>query len=158
MGKTTRAIGLTTRAAGEGLSVAFIQFMKSGDSGEVKIFRQIPNIAYYCPGKHPFILAKGPEPVHFRHAELSLEHARRTTEDSFQILVCDEILNTLIFDLLPKEAIMDLIMRCRGRVDLVLTGRHAPPDIIDAADYVTEMIQVKHPYYKGVRARKGIEY
>ncbi len=138
--------------------MAFVQFMKSGDSGEVKIFQQIPNIAYYCPGKHPFILAKGPEPVHYRHAELSLEHAIGTLQDSVQILVCDEILNTLIFNLLPEEAIMDLITRCRDRVDLVLTGRHAPPEIIDAADYVTELIQVKHPYYKGVRARRGIEY
>jgi len=158
VGKTTRAVGLCTRAAGKGLGVVFVQFMKSGTSSEVAVFRQLPNVEYYCPGKHPFILSKGPGPIHYRHAAQALDRARRAAEEPIQLLICDEILNTLIFGILPKEDLLDLIERCRSKVDLVMTGRHAPREIIEAADYVTELIQVKHPYYKGVRARKGIEY
>lgn len=158
VGKTTRAVGLAVRAAGEGLRVGFVQFMKSGTSAEVAILDQIPNISYFCPGKHPFILTKGPESVHVQHAHRALERALHLAREPIQVLVCDEILNTLIFTLLEEEALLNLMETCRGRMDLIMTGRLAPPAIIEAADYVTELVQIKHPYYSGVRARKGIEY
>jgi cob(I)alamin adenosyltransferase len=72
--------------------------------------------------------------------------------------VCDEILDTIIFDVLVKDQLIELIEKCRGKVELVMTGINAPADIMKRADYVTELVQVKHPYYKGARARKGIEY
>lgn len=157
VGKTTRAIGLAIRAAGEGLEVYFVQFLKSGDSSEVKIFEKIPNIHYQCPGKHPFIMSKGPQAVHYEHAAKALSFALDSL-DKAHVLVCDEILDTLLFDLLQKEHILDLVERCKDKVELVMTGRSAPQEIIDSADYVTRLSQVKHPYYSGVRARKGIEY
>jgi len=158
VGKTTRAVGLAIRAAGVGLRVNFIQFMKSGNSSELLVFANIPNIRYQCPGRHPFILSKGPEPIHYQHAAEALRYAQEAIDDGTQVLICDEILNTLIFDLLKEEQVVDLVHRCKGKIELVMTGANAPQSLIDLADYATEYKQVKHPYYKGARARRGIEY
>ena len=158
VGKTTRTVGLTVRAAGEGLEVHFIQFMKSGTSGEVKIFEQIPRIHYWCAGEHPFIMSHGPETVHYEHASKGLAYAQAAIEKKPNLIVCDEILDTLLFNTLRKEQLLELIHQCKGRIELVMTGRSAPEDILALADYATEFVQVKHPYYTGARARKGIEY
>jgi cob(I)alamin adenosyltransferase len=149
---------MAIRGAGEGLRVEFIQFMKSGTSGEVLIFRRIPNIHYRCPGEHPFIMSRGPEAAHMKHANLALKYAWESLENQTHLLVCDEILDTIIFGTLEKERISDLMKACKGKVELVMTGREAPPEFIETADYVTELKQIKHAYYKGARARKGIEY
>jgi cob(I)alamin adenosyltransferase len=158
VGKTTRAVGLAVRAAGEGLEVHFVQFMKSAKSGETASFAILPNVHYWCPGEHPFILSSGPLAEHFDHAGKAITHAFTVTEKGAHLLICDEILDTLIFDLLRKEQILELIAKCKGRVELVMTGRSAPEEILDQADYATEFVQVKHPYYTGSVARKGIEF
>ena len=151
-------VGLAVRAAGAGLRVDFVQFMKSGGSAEVTAFQRIPEIHYRCPGHHPFILSRGPEKVHYDHAEKALSFALAAIEEGSRLLICDEILDTLLFGLLKKKQLIDLIDRCRGRVELVMTGRDAPDELLSRADYATEFVQVKHPYYKGAKARKGIEY
>jgi len=158
VGKTTRAVGLALRAAGEGLNVDFVQFMKSGRSGEASMFKKIPNISYRCPGPHPFILSKGPEPVHFQHASKALEYAHDAIVRSTDLLICDEILNTVLFGILPKDSLLELAHECKGKVELVMTGRDAFPQLIEIADYITEFLLRKHPYYRGAKARKGIEY
>ena len=136
----------------------FVQFLKSGNSAEIKVFEKIPNIRYQCPGRHPFIMSRGPQPVHYEHAAKALWYAQEAVERGADLLVCDEILDTLLFDLLQKEHLLDLMEKCKDKAELVMTGRTAPPELIEMADYVTRFSQVKHPYYKGVRARKGIEY
>jgi cob(I)alamin adenosyltransferase len=156
--KTSSAIGLAIRAAGNHLKVDFVQFMKSGDSGEVALLKQIPQIRYFCPGEHPYIMSHGPEAVHREHAEKALSFAKGVIERGTQVLICDEILDTIIFDILTKDQILDLMKMCKGKVELVLTGRYAPWEIMGMADYVTEFIQIKHAYYEGSKARKGIEY
>jgi cob(I)alamin adenosyltransferase len=138
--------------------VDFVQFMKSGHSGEVSIFNRIPQIRYRCPGEHPFIMSKGPQPVHYEHAEKALAYALEAPERGTQLLICDEILDTVLFRLLDADRLMQVMECCKGRIELVMTGRDAPPDLIRSADYVTELVQVKHPYYSGARAREGIEY
>ncbi len=157
-GKTSRAVGLAIRAAGRGLQVDFVQFMKSGNSGEVAIFERIPEIRYWCPGEHPFIMSYGPDQVHYEHATQGLEYAFSAAESGAHLLICDEILDTVIFHILKKEQILELMQRCKNRVELVMTGRDAAPEFIRCADYVTELVQIKHAYYHGARARKGIEY
>ena len=159
VGKTTRAVGLAVRASGAGLQVDFVQFMKSGTSGEVKIFQQIPRINYWNPGEHPFILSRGPQAIHYQHAAESLQYAEKAVQKGTDLLVCDEILDTVLFGLLLKDHLLNLAKLCKGKkVELVMTGREAFPELIDVADYVTEFVQKKHPYYFGARARKGIEY
>ncbi len=158
VGKTTRAIGLTIRAAASGLRVYFVQWLKSGDSAEVAFLSQTPNIEYRCPGPHPFIMSQGPQPVHLDHAARALDMARQAVESGAAVLVCDEILTALHFKVLPVAEAVDLIKACRGRVELVMTGVICPPEIFAEADYVTRFVQEKHPYYEGGQARKGIEY
>jgi cob(I)alamin adenosyltransferase len=158
VGKTTRAVGLAIRAAGEGLKVDFVQFMKSGNSGETPIFALVPNIHYWCPGEHPFILSSGPKAEHYDHANKALTYALAVAEKGTHLLICDEILDTLIFGILQRDQIFELIGKCRGRAELVMTGRSAPAELLDQADYATEFVQIKHPYYSGSVARKGIEY
>jgi cob(I)alamin adenosyltransferase len=158
VGKTSRTVGLAVRAAGSGILVDFVQFLKSGTSAEVAILKKIQNIRYWCPGKHPFIMSKGTQPVHINHAKKAYEYSLKAIENGCQILICDEILDTIIFDLVEKECLLDLMERCKGKVELVMTGRMAPTELIEKADYVTELVQIKHPYYSGAIARRGIEY
>ena len=158
VGKTTGAVGLAMRAAGCNLQVDIVQFMKSGTSSEVAIFKQIPNIRYWCPGKHPFIMTSGPRPVHFEHAAKALDFAFDAIEKGTNLQVCDELLDTLIFNVLKKEQILELIKKCKFKIELVMTGINAPADIMEMADYVTELVPLKHAYYSGARARKGIEF
>ena len=86
VGKTTRTVGLAVRAAGRNLQVAFIQFMKSGASGEVAILKQIPNIRYQCPGKHPFIMSGGPQAIHYEHADKASDYALAAVANHSQLI------------------------------------------------------------------------
>lgn len=158
VGKTTRVVGLSVRAAGAGLRVDFVQFMKSGKSGEVRIFNRIPGINYWCSGEQPFILSRGPQAIHYEHAARSLQYAKNAAKKGPDMLVCDEILDSVIFGLSDKEELLNLVDICKGKIELVMTGRDAFPELIEAADYITEFVQKKHPYYTGVKARKGIEF
>lgn len=157
-GKTTSAVGLAIRAAGCNFQVDFVQFMKSGNSSEVAVFNQILNIRYRCPGPHPFIMTQGPLPEHYEHAAQALNYAYEAVERGTHLLVCDEILDAIIFDVLDKEQVLELMHKCKDSVELIMTGIKAPPEIVALADYVTELVPEKHPYYSGTRARQGIEY
>lgn len=132
--------------------------MKSGNSGEVAIFDKLADIRYWCPGKHPFIMSQGPDPVHYKHAAKALDYAFAAVEKGTHLLICDEILDTVIFGVLEKDQILLLMERCKNKVELVMTGRDATQEFVRNADYVTELVQIKHAYYAGARARKGIEY
>ena len=146
------------RSAGCNYQVDFVQFMKSGTSSEVTIFKQISNFRYWSAGKHPYIMTRGPLPEHFEHAAKALSFAFEAIEQGTHLLVCDEILDALIFNVLEKEQLLDLMKKCKNKVELVMTGINAPSEVVEMADYVTELVQEKHPYYRGTRARKGIEY
>ena len=159
VGKTTSAIGLALRAAGAGLKTDFVQFMKSGKSSEVTLLNSIPRIRYCCPGAHPFIMSGGPKAVHYNHANRAFEYALEAVQaENIDVLICDEILDTLIFNILTEDRIRELMEACREKIELVMTGRDAPQAFIETADYVTEFVHKKHPYYRGVRARKGFEF
>ena len=96
--------------------------------------------------------------MHYAPAETVLKSAVDAIENGTDLLICDEMLDTILFNLIQKEQIIELIEKCKGRVELVMTGRDAPEEIVELADYVTVFVQEKHPYYKGAKARKGIEY
>ncbi|MCB2188578.1 MAG: cob(I)yrinic acid a,c-diamide adenosyltransferase [Deltaproteobacteria bacterium] len=157
-GKTSRVLGLAVRAAGAGLKVWFVQFMKSGNSSEARFLQNLPGITYRCPGKHPFVMSSGPRDQHFHHAQEALAAAYEAVEAQADVLICDEILNTLVFGILSVKQVLALVHRCRGEVELIMTGVDAPLEIKESADYVTEFVQRKHPYYAGQQARRGIEY
>jgi len=150
---------LAVRAAGNNLPVTFIQFMKSGASGEVSILKQIPNIRYRCPGKHPFIMSGGPQAVHYEHADKAFDYALTAVKNGSRLIICDEMLDTIIFKTLEQKKILGLVEHCKtDNIELVMTGRHASPELVRKADYITEFVQIKHPYYSGAKSREGIEY
>ncbi|MFH1294364.1 MAG: cob(I)yrinic acid a,c-diamide adenosyltransferase [Candidatus Aenigmatarchaeota archaeon] len=157
-GKTSAAIGMAIRAAGAGLSVGFIQFMKGGTSSEVSILRGIDKIDYFCPGDHEFILPDRKTLKAQRdHSRRALDYVRNllTSED---MIVCDELLNAVIFDLVDADELRELIDDHERDAELVMTGLYIPVGIpLELFDYRTEMKRMSHPYPK-LKARYGIEF
>lgn len=166
-GKTTAALGLALRAALAGLRVFIGQFMKGSNYAELGIAR-LPleelaggriDIEQYGT---PRLLCQGETPSRddVASARLGLEDIRdRMTRGGYDVIVADEINVALHFDLLQLEDVLELLTARPEGVELVLTGRRAPAEIIERADLVTDMQEVKHYYgLQGVQARKGIEY
>ena len=159
VGKTSRCVGLAVRASGAGFKVAWIQFMKEDGSSEVKVMKKLDNFSFYCPqDKHPWLTDKGAEAVHIQHAEAAMGLAFKALQEGAQVMICDEILNTLFFQVLRHEQVAELIQACRGKCELALSGSAVSPEMLDLVDYATELKQVKHPYYQGQTARLGIEF
>lgn len=179
-GKTTAAIGLAIRALGAGRKVLFLQFMKANVYSEHKILPNIsPNLTMKTLGKPFFVIKEGSMPeeelakwrkqaVVFspgnppaEYVELmrqGLELAREAvTGSEYQLVVLDELVVALNFGLVTWEAVKSLIEDKGPGVELVLTGRGATPELIEIADLVTEMREIKHYYTIGVEARRGIE-
>lgn len=159
-GKTTAAFGLALRATGRGLKVYIIQFIKGGfDYGELYTVDKLPNLTLKAFGRGEFITAKPPDKEDVRLAEQALQLAKQTVKSGkYDVIILDEVNVALTLKLIDLEEVLKLIQNKPKHVELVLTGRNAPVQVIDASDYVTEMREVKHPYSKGYQSRKGIEY
>jgi cob(I)alamin adenosyltransferase len=159
-GKTSAAFGLALRAVGRGLKVYVIQFIKGGfDYGELYMVDRLPNIKLKAFGRGRFIIEKPPEKKDVKLAEEALTLAEEVVENGeYDIVILDEINVALNLRLIAQERVLKLINNKPKHVELVLTGRYAPPEIIEIADLVTEMREIKHPFNKGYQARKGIEY
>lgn len=160
-GKTTAAFGLAIRAVGHGFRVYIIQFMKGkDDQGELKgLKRLMPE----CQLEH----FGGPGWVH--KGELQEEHIQEARKGflrakvivlsgEWDIVILDEIVNALWFDLIPESEVLELLRTKPNHVELVLTGRNASQALIEKSDLVTEMVQKKHPFEQGIMARQGIEF
>ena len=159
-GKTSAAFGAALRAAGRGFKVYVIQFVKGGfDYGELHIAEKIPNLKLNAFGRGKFITETPPaaEDVHFAREAFDL--ARKVVEGGeYDMVVLDEINVVVNLKMVGVDDVVGLIKSKPKHVELILTGRYAPAQIIEAADLVTEMKEIKHPYAKGVPPRKGIEY
>ena len=159
-GKTTAAFGLALRAIGRGLKVYIIQFIKGGfDYGELYIVDKLPNLTLKAFGTGKFVTEKPPGKADVELAEEAFALAEEVVKSGeYDIVILDEINVALNLKLIQIEKVLELIKNKPKHVELVLTGRYAPNEIIEAADLVTEMKEVKHPFNKGFQARKGIEY
>jgi cob(I)alamin adenosyltransferase len=159
-GKTSAAFGLALRAVGRGFNVYVIQFIKGGfDYGELHVVNKLPNFTLKAFGRGKFITNKPPERADVRLAEEALELAEKVVKcGEYDIVILDEINVALKLKLISPEQVLKLMKSKPKNVELVLTGRDALDDIVEAADLVTEMKEVKHPFSKGFQARKGIEY
>lgn len=164
-GKTTASIGLAVRAAGSGLRVLIIQFIKGRwKTGESQ---SLPKLA---PGIQLVRMGMGftierlrdpriPMEEHEEAASRAFERAREVVlADEYDMVVLDEILGSIKAGLIPLDDVLALIREKPARLHLVLTGRGAPPELVDAADLVTEMKLIKHPYQQGIKAQRGIEF
>jgi LAO/AO transport system kinase len=159
-GKTSAAFGLALRAVGRGLRVFVIQFIKGGvDYGELHVVGDLPRFDLVAYGRGQFIDKESPDEEDIAQARRALEHAREILgEGEHDVVILDEVNVAITFGLVSVEDVLTLIREKPGNVELVLTGRGAPDEIIEAADLVTEMREIKHPFNAGVKARKGIEY
>jgi len=159
-GKSSAAFGLVLRAIGRGLKVYMIQFIKGGfDYGELYVVNKLPNLTLKAFGRGKFVTAKPPEKKDIKLAKEALKLAKEIVESGeYDIVILDEVNVALNLKLIEAEKVLELIKSKPKHVELVLTGRCAPKEIIEVADLVTEMKEVKHPYNKGYQARKGIEY
>lgn len=157
-GKSTAAFGLAARAAGAGLRVVILQFIKGRAYSELKSLRMIPRIRVVQCGRGCFI-RRTPGPADIACARKGLGLARAyLTRGEHDLVILDEIGCALGLGLLDAAEIASLIRDREPSVELVLTGRSCPRSLYRHADYVTEMREVKHPYRRGVQARRGIEH
>lgn len=161
-GKTTAAAGLAIRAAGRGLNVVFMQFLKNGNSGEIilieKRFPEISVMGFNSQQKFIWDMNESERELLEKETCRGLAEAEEISENgNCDILILDEIFGTLKTGFISTDDILNLIRNRSERVELVLTGRDAPEEIIKVSDLVTEMRKVKHPFDDGVKARSGIE-
>lgn len=161
-GKTTAALGLGLRACGSGKSVVLLQFLKDANTSELKSLAQLSGFTV-LRGKAGPLFARDMSPeelaqtraIHNANLEAALALAQ---EGKCGLLILDEALDAYSLGLLDEALLRRAVFEKPAPLELVITG-HAPIDwVLDAADYVTEMVKHKHPYDKGVMGRKGIEF
>lgn len=160
-GKTTAALGLAFRAAGCGLATRIVQFMKGLHYSELDAAGMLEGLVTIEQfGHEEFCSISGPPDV--RDVEMAVKALERVRglmqENTCDILIADEMITAGLFKLITQDDILDTIQRKPDGMELILTGRGASEQIIDAADLVTEMREVKHYYTRGVQAREGIEH
>jgi len=160
-GKTTAALGAILRAAGHGLKIFIVFFMKGNYTcGEYITLNKLPDVTFASFGLRQFISKnKKIDPREKKQAEAALAAAGEAVRSGdYDLVVMDEINVALDYRLIALEDIIDIIKNRPAHVELILTGRNADSRLIEIADLVTEMVKIKHPYDKGVKARPGIEY
>lgn len=160
-GKTTCALGLAVRALGHGANVTFIQFMKGWKNyGELTTASKLEGLEIIQTGRPDYVYKGREEPEDYEEARRGMEIAREiiAAPENCDMLVLDEINVALEYGLISLESVIDLINNRPFEMELVLTGRDACREIIELADLVTEMREVKHPYKLGILARKGVEF
>ncbi len=157
-GKTTAALGLALRQAGQGGKVLILQFLKSAtDGGEHKAVRNLPGIEIIPCGQEGFIIGQA-QPEDYELAAKGLRLANEALDRGrCQMLVLDEINVAVALGLVSVSDLLALISK-RGPVHLVLTGREAAPEIIAAADIVSELVEIKHDFQRGRTTLAGIEF
>ncbi len=157
-GKTTASLGLSLRAAGAGLKVFIAQFLKQGDYSEIRAlerFSDLIRIEQYGLGR--FIKGK-PTEEEIQAAQKGLEEVKEAMlSGEYDVIIVEEGNVAAACGLFEVQKLLDLISLKPDNLELVITGRGASPEVIDQADLVTEMKEIKHYYQKGVAARVGIE-
>lgn len=158
-GKTTAAFGLAMRAAGRGLGVLIIQFLKPSDGyGEQVACNRMGNITLVPMGLDHFV-SKKPSDADIEAAHKALRRSEELIcSGRYDVAVLDESINAVRLGLITSQELIESLERRPDHVEIVLTGRGMTPDLEEYADLVTEMRLVKHPFDKGIGARKGIEY
>jgi len=159
-GKTTAALGLAFRAMGQGLKTYIGQFMKGQHYGELEAAKMVhPYITIEQYGRNGFIhIQNPPQKDDVQMAQEGLAKAKEAMfSGKYNVIIFDEIITAHYFHLVSLEEMLEIIAYKPEGMEAVFTGRYASPELIVAADLVTEMVEVKHYYQRGVVARDGIE-
>ena len=158
-GKTTAALGLGLRAVGAGFKVHMVQFMKGRRYSEIDGIEQLSNFTVSQHGRDEFVNKEKPEPIDINMAQEGFDFAKKIIKDNkFDMIILDELNVAVDFKLIDLKDVLNLIEDKPEPLELILTGRYAHSDIIKKADLVTEMLEIKHPYQKGILSRKGIDF
>lgn len=171
-GKTSAAIGTAIRALGNNKKVLFIQFMKDKTlSSESKILENLENITvksfgrkgFYLPkrmlDKDPELKSHGVKPLEDIDKNLVMEGFKFIlgNKDKYDLVILDELCVVIFFKLVKKSDVLNLIKNLKDK-DIIITGRNCPKYLINLADLVTDMVEIKHPYQKGIKAKKGLDF
>lgn len=170
-GKTTSSVGLAIRAVGNQIPVVFAQFMKDASSGEVSILKNLPNIKVIHSKKsfgfYNTLSEEDKKEAKHLNTKLLEEAIRigtdmtlRNIQDKSKIaslLILDESIGTYNYDLLDKSMLLDFLKAKPDNLEVVLTGRNPSDELMELADYISEIKHVKHPFDKGIGGRLGIE-
>jgi cob(I)alamin adenosyltransferase len=162
-GKTTAALGMALRAVGHGYKICMIQFIKgSWHYGEMTSSKRLePEFELIAAGKGfvGIIDDKTPLDVHKKIAQEAVQLSKeKILSEKYDIVILDEINYAVNLGLVDVSQVLDLIKHKPATLTLVLTGNHAKDEVIDVADLVTEMKEIKHPFKRGIRAKKGIDF
>lgn len=158
-GKTTASLGLALRTLGHGAKVAMVQFMKGRTYGELIAAKNLPNFEIIMSGRDEFVSKEDPEEIDIKMAQEGFAKAQECINSGrYDMVILDEINVALDYELVSVPEVLNLIKNRPKHVDLVLTGRYVPAAIIEIADLVSEVQEIKHHYQKGVEARQGIEF
>ena len=160
-GKTSAALGLALRVAGAGMRVLFVQFLKDGSSSEISMLERLGIETACCHDIRKFVfqmteaerLQAGEEYSRLLTAAIS-----RYREADMGLLVLDEVIPACNLGLVSETALADFLRSKPRELEVALTGREPSPALLELADYATEMKKLRHPYDRGIQARKGIEF
>ncbi len=159
-GKTTAALGQALRALGHGQKVCMIQFMKGRKYGEVLAVEQnLPGFTIKLCGLDSFVMRGNPAQVDVDLARAGLNLAKEwISSGDYDMVILDELNVALDFNLVPLDEVLEILRNKPHKVTVILTGRYAPQQLIDLADTVSEVKEIKHHYAKGIKERAGMEF
>jgi cob(I)alamin adenosyltransferase len=159
-GKTTAALGMVIRAVGHGMRVGMVQFVKGAmTTGEAAVLARFPEVDFHAMGEG-FTWNTQDRSRDIATTRGAWDEVKRMIADpSYDLIVADELNIVLRYDYLPVDEVLEVLATKGAMTHVVITGRNAPEALIEAADLVTDMTQVKHPFREqGVKAQKGIEF
>ncbi len=157
-GKTTAAFGQALRAACAGMNVFIGQFIKGMKYTELDVERYIPNITIEQFGRDCFI-KRNPDKIDIELAQKGFEKVKNfILNGTYDLVILDELNVAIYYGLIPVSQVLELLEKRDKDVEIIITGRYAPNELLEYADLVTQMREVKHYYTKGIMARKGIEF
>lgn len=161
-GKTTAAAGLTVRMSGSGKRVLFVQFFKSDKSSEINILKSIDNIKTLHLeknyGRYKNMSEEIKYQAKFEYTELLKKAMEITLIEKFDMLVLDEVISAYNYEFVEKEDLKEFLKKYGQKIEIVMTGRNPAEELIEISDYVSKIEKLKHPFDKGIKARKGIEF
>ena len=158
-GKTTSGFGCALRALGHNFRIAVIQFMKGRVYGELLVLRDRLGVDVYQYGRNAFVDPKHPDPRDLELARAGLDKAWEIVRGGqHDLLILDEINVVTDFKLVPAEEVAELVKSRPRWMDVIATGRSAPPVLVELADTVSEVHEVKHHYRQGIESRAGMEF
>ena len=159
-GKTTAALGMVCRMIGHGMKVSIIQFIKGAmETGEQNLFDGFPDLVEMRPMGEGFTWDTQDRTRDIAKVREAWEAAKaRIMNPEWKMVVCDELNIALRYDYLPVEEVLAVLAARPAGAHVVITGRNAPPELMEAADLVTDMQMVKHPFRGGVKAQAGVEF